>query len=162
MNAGAGLAVGDILLFLHADTRLPRDVVQQVRQTLRPARVAAGAFHLSIAGALSGLRAIERVANWRSRLLQMPYGDQGLFLSRDLFWELGGFPPIPIMEDFELVRRLKRRGRIALAHGSARTSNRRWQRLGALKTWLINQAIVAAYYAGVPPQRLVVWYRGKI
>ena len=82
-------------------------------------------------------------------------------MRRDLFWELGGFPPIPIMEDFELVRRLKRRGRIALAPGRALTSNRRWLRLGALKTWLINQAIIAAYYAGVPPQRLAAWYREK-
>ena len=161
MNAGAGLTAGDTLLFLHADTRLPRDVVQQVRQTLASARVAAGAFHLAIDGNGIGLRAIERVANWRSRLLQMPYGDQTLFMRRDLFWELGGFPPIPIMEDFELVRRLKRRGRIALAPGRARTSNRRWLRLGAVKTWLINQAIIAGYYAGVPPKRLAVWYREK-
>jgi uncharacterized protein len=162
MNAGAALAVGDILLFLHADTRLPGDFVKQVRQALSATSVAAGAFHLSIDGSLIGLRAIERVANWRSRLLQMPYGDQALFMPRDLFWELGGYPPIPIMEDFELVRRLKRQGRIALAPGRALTSNRRWQRLGALKTWLINQAIIAAYYKGVPPQRLAVWYRGKV
>ena len=161
MNAGAALAEGDILLFLHADTRLPGDFVKQVRQTMSAARVAAGAFRLAIDGSLIGLRAIERVANWRSRLLQMPYGDQALFMHRDLFWELGGFPPIPIMEDFELVRRLKRRGRIALAPGRALTSNRRWLRLGAVKTWLINQAIIAAYYAGVPPPRLAVWYREK-
>jgi len=161
MNAGAALAEGDILLFLHADTRLPGDFEQQVGQTLSAPRVSAGAFHLAIDGSLIGLRTIERVANWRSRLLQMPYGDQALFMRRDLFWELGGFPPIPIMEDFDLVRRLKRRGRIALAPGRAQTSNRRWRRLGAIKTWLINQAIIAAYYAGVPPHRLAVWYREK-
>jgi uncharacterized protein len=161
MNAGAAAASGDILLFLHADTRIPLDFERQVRETLAIARVAAGGFHLAIAGGGAGLRVMERVANWRSRLFQMPYGDQALFLHRDVFWKLGGFPPLAIMEDFELVRRLKRLGRIALAPGRALTSGRRWLRVGPLKTWLINQAIVAAYYAGVAPQRLAGWYRRK-
>lgn len=161
MNAGAAAAGGDILLFLHADTRLPVGFDEQIRQTLAPPRVVAGAFRLRIDASGKSLRVIERAANWRSRLLQMPYGDQALFMGRDLFWELGAFPPFPIMEDFELVRRLKRRGRIGLAPGCAETSGRRWLRLGALKTWLINQGVIGAYYAGVSPQRLAVWYRGK-
>jgi hypothetical protein len=161
MNAGAAAGGGDILLFLHADTRLPAGFDEQVRQTLARPRVAAGAFRLEINARGTSLRVIERAANWRSRVLQMPYGDQALFMRRDLFWELGAFPPIPIMEDFELVRRLKRRGRIALAPGCASTSGRRWLRLGAMKTWLINQCVIGAYFAGVSPQRLAVWYRGK-
>lgn len=161
MNAGAAAASADILVFLHADTRLPQDFQEQVWRTIAQAGVAAGAFHLQIDASGKGLRLIERVANWRSSLLQMPYGDQALFLRRDLFWELGAFPPIPIMEDFELVRRLKRRGRILLAPGKAMTSARRWLKLGALRTWLINQLVIAAYCAGVPPQRLAVWYQGK-
>jgi rSAM/selenodomain-associated transferase 2/rSAM/selenodomain-associated transferase 1 len=161
MNAGAAAADGGILLFLHADTRLPAGFDEQVRQTLARPRVAAGAFRLRINAHGNRLRVIERAANWRSRWLQMPYGDQALFMRMDLFWELGAFPPIPIMEDFELVRRLKRRGRMALASGCAETSARRWLRLGAVKTWLINQCVIAAYYAGVSPQRLAVWYGGK-
>jgi hypothetical protein len=161
MNAGAALAEGDILLFLHADTRIPTDFERQVREVLADPRIAAGAFHLAIDGHGSGLRAIERVANWRSRLLQMPYGDQSLFMHRDHFWKVGGFSPLPIMEDFELVRRLRRRGRITLAPGRALTSGRRWLRLGAVKTWLINQAIIAAYCGGLAPQRLAAWYQGK-
>jgi rSAM/selenodomain-associated transferase 2/rSAM/selenodomain-associated transferase 1 len=162
MNGGAVIASADILLFLHADTRLPRDFLEQVRRTMAQARVAAGAFHLQIDASGIGLRLIERVANWRSSLLQMPYGDQALFLRRDLFWELGAFPSIPIMEDFELVQRLKRRGRVVLAPGKVSTSARRWLKLGALRTWLINQLIIGAYCAGVAPHRLAAWYRGKI
>ena len=161
MNAGAAAAGGDLLLFLHADTRLPAGFETQVRQTLARPRVAAGAFRLKIDGNQRGLRTIEAVANWRSRVLQMPYGDQALFLRSYTFWESGAFPPIPIMEDFELVRRLKRRGRIALAPGCAETSARRWLRLGAVKTWLVNQCVIAAYCAGVSPKRLAAWYRGK-
>jgi rSAM/selenodomain-associated transferase 2 len=161
MNAGAAAAGGDILLFLHADTRLPVGFEEQIRQILARSRVAAGAFRLKIDGNQRGLEIMERVANWRSRFLQMPYGDQALFMRRSTFWELGAFPPIPIMEDFELVRRLKRRGRVALAPGCAETSARRWLRLGTVRTWLINQGIIGAYYAGVSPHRLAVWYRGK-
>ena len=161
MNAGAAASSGDLLLFLHADTRLPAGFEEQVRQTLAPPGVMAGAFRLKIDGDRISLGIIESVANLRSRFLQMPYGDQALFLRRSLFWELGAFPPIPIMEDFELVRRLKRRGRIALAPGCAETSARRWLRLGAVKTWLVNQCVISAYCAGVSPHRLAVWYRGK-
>ena len=161
MNAGAAVANADVLLFLHADTRLPHEFQEQVRRILAQARVAAGAFHLQIDAPGAGLRLIERVANWRSSWLQMPYGDQALFLRRDLFWKAGAFASIPIMEDFELVQRLKRRGRIVLAPGKASTSARRWLKLGALRTWLINQLVIGAYCAGVAPQRLAVWYRGK-
>lgn len=161
MNAGAALSGGAILIFLHADTRLPAVFEEQVRRTLARPRVVAGAFRLKIDGNQKGLGAIERIANWRSRFLQMPYGDQALFLRRNSFWELGAFTPIPIMEDFEFIRRLKRAGRIAVAPGYVRTSPRRWLLVGVAKTWLINQAIIAAYFMGVPPERLARWYQRK-
>ncbi len=161
MNAGAALAGGATLIFLHADTHLPEGFEKQVRQTLARPGVVAGAFRLKIDGNQKGLGAIERVANWRSRFLQMPYGDQALFLRRNTFWELGAFTPIPIMEDFEFIRRLKRTGRIAVAPGYVRTSPRRWLLVGVAKTWLINQAIIAAYFMGVPPERLATWYQRK-
>jgi len=161
MNAGAAAASGDVLLFLHADTRLPMKFQEAVRRTLAHPRVAAGAFRLQIDAAGKGLRIIERTANWRSRFLQMPYGDQALFLSRDVFWEAGAFTAIAIMEDYDLMRRLKRRGRIALAPGRAVTSARRWQRIGIIRTWLTNQRILVGYCLGVSPERLAAWYRPK-
>jgi rSAM/selenodomain-associated transferase 2/rSAM/selenodomain-associated transferase 1 len=161
MNAGAALAGGTTLIFLHADTRLPEGFENQIRQTLERPGVVAGAFRLKIEGSQHGLRTIERVANWRSGVLQMPYGDQALFLRRDAFWESGAFPPIPILEDFEFIRRLKRSGRIVMAPGQVRTSPRRWLHVGVVKTWLINQAIIAAYFMGLPTERLAAWYRKK-
>ena len=161
MNAGAAAAGGATLLFLHADTRLPKGFEEQVQRALARPAAAAGAFRLRIDGAGRGLRLVEGAANWRARLLQMPYGDQALFVKRDVFWEAGAFLPLPIMEDFEFVRRLKTRGRIILAPGSALTSARRWRRIGLLKTWLVNQRVIAGYCLGCAPERLAAWYRPK-
>ena len=161
MNAGAALATGDVLLFLHADTRLPPGFDALIRQALaQPGRVG-GAFELSIDAPSPGLRRIERLANWRSRRLQLPYGDQGIFMRADVFWGLGGFPDRAIMEDFEMVRRLGRRGKIAIIPRPVVTSARRWLALGIWRTTLINQLSIAAYYLGVPSSRIACWYRGK-
>ena len=159
MNAGAAEAGGTVLLFLHADTRLPENFAQPVLAAAAQPGFVAGAFSLGISSPKMGLRLIEKIANWRSRCLQLPYGDQALFVSRNLFHEIGGYPDYPIMEDFELIRRLKRKGKIFVLPHSVQTSPRRWLDLGILKTWLVNQLIVAAYYLGVSPRRLAHWYR---
>jgi rSAM/selenodomain-associated transferase 2 len=159
MNAGAEAARGDILLFLHADTRLAPGFVEQVRDTLSQPGVSAGAFRLSIDGRGVGLRIIEWLAHFRSRVLQMPYGDQGIFVRADMFSSVGGFPVLPIMEDFELVRRLKRKGRIKILPLAAITSPRRWEKLGVLRTTVINQAIIIGYLLGLSPHKLAEWYR---
>ncbi len=159
MNAGAALATGDVLLFLHADTRPPPDYPAIVRRVLDRPGSAAGAFRLGIDAPARSLRIIERGAAWRSRRFGLPYGDQGLFLRREVFWEEGAFPPLALFEDFAFLRRLRRRGRIALAPAAVATSARRWLRLGVVRTWLINQLLVAAFLAGVPPRRLAAWYR---
>ncbi|MDJ0707571.1 MAG: TIGR04283 family arsenosugar biosynthesis glycosyltransferase [Leptolyngbyaceae cyanobacterium MO_188.B28] len=158
MNVGAAAATGDILLFLHADTMLPQGFETMVRGLLRQTEVIAGAFALGINAELQGLRLIETMVNWRSRFLQTPYGDQAIFLTAPVFREMGGFQEMPLMEDFELVQRLKRRGKIAIAPAAVLTSGRRWEKIGVLKTTLINQFIVLAYYLGVSPTRLARWY----
>ena len=104
-------------------------------------------------------RLLERIVSLRCAVLSLPYGDQGLFIESGLFRELGGFPPLPIMEDFELVRRLRSQGRIMIPPAAIRTSPRRWLSLGVGRTTVINQSIVIAYLAGVPPHRLARWYR---
>ena len=160
MNAGAEVATGEILLFLHGDTQLPPGFDRLVRQHLVNPQTIAGAFELSIEGDLRGLKTIASVANWRSRHWQMPYGDQGLFMEAATFQRLGGFPELPLMEDFEFARRLKRQGRIAIVPAAVSVSGRRWQKLGVWRTTAINQAIALAYLLGFPPELLARWYWG--
>ena len=165
MNVGAKAATGEILLFLHADTFLPLGFETMVRSTLQPPLTGekpapiAGAFSLQIDNPLPSLRSIEWLVSWRSKWRQMPYGDQAIFLRAETFWELGGFREMPIMEDFELIRRLQRRGRIEILSAPVVTSARRWLQRGVWQTTLINQAIVIGYLVGVSPARLASWYR---
>ncbi|MCY7338128.1 MAG: TIGR04283 family arsenosugar biosynthesis glycosyltransferase [Chamaesiphon sp.] len=167
MNVGAKAATGEILLFLHADTFLPLGFETMVRSTLQPplkgqkSAPVAGAFSLQIDDPLPSLRSIEWLVAWRSKWRQMPYGDQAIFLRAETFWELGGFREMPIMEDFELIRRLQRRGRIEILSAPVVTSARRWLQRGVWQTTLINQAIVIGYLVGVSPARLASWYRRK-
>ena len=159
LNCGAAAATGDLLLFLHADTRLPAGFDQAIRQTLDQPGVVAGSFRLAIDGPNGGLRWVEWGVNLRSRLCQMPYGDQGIFLSTEVFDKMGGFPDLPMMEDFELVRRLRQVGRVAIAPRAVVTSDRRWRTLGILRTTLANQVMIAGYLLGVDPKQLARWYR---
>jgi rSAM/selenodomain-associated transferase 2/rSAM/selenodomain-associated transferase 1 len=160
MNAGAAAASGGSLLFLHADTLLPPRWNEVVDLTLRRPDVVAGAFRFRIAGNFRGKSFVEWTTHLRSSVLQRPYGDQGLFLRRALFEEMGGFAELPLMEDYEFTRRLRRRGRIVTVNEAALTSGRRWASLGVFRTTLRNQWMLVGYHLGVPPQKLAARYRG--
>jgi rSAM/selenodomain-associated transferase 2 len=160
MNTGAANATGNSLIFVHADTVLPADWPQVVSGILRGPAVAAGAFRFRVADDFGGKWIVEATTNLRSRWFQLPYGDQALFLQRSLFEELGGFADLPILEDYELVRRLRARGRVITASESALTSGRRWKRLGSFRTTLTNQLVINGYHLGVCPRRLAAFYRG--
>jgi hypothetical protein len=159
MNAVAAAASGEALVFLHADTLLPDGWTNLVREIAERRGIVGGAFEFKLDETLPWSRIIEKLAHARSRILQMPYGDQAIFLKADLLRKMGGFPEIPIMEDFEFVRRLRAEGDISLAPVPATTSARRWKRLGVLKTTLINQIVILAYFAGVPPDSIARLYR---
>jgi len=155
MNAGARIASGNLLLFLHADTRLPPGYAETVRAALSLPGIAAGAFEFRLDATSPSLRFIERVANWRSRRLQLPYGDQAIFLRSSQFHAAGGFPETTIMEDYEFIMGLKKFGRIYTAPYPATTSARRWEKLGVWQATLLNEAVVVAYYLGVSPFGLI-------
>jgi rSAM/selenodomain-associated transferase 2 len=159
MNAGARAAEGTVLLFLHADTRLPPGFEHHVREVLDRQDTVAGAFSLGIDGPFPGLRVIEGLANFRSVCMGMPYGDQAIFISAARFHGAGGFPEIPIMEDFAFMQRLRREGRIGIARASVTTSARRYDEFGFWRTTLLNQIMIIGYRVGVSPARLARWYR---
>ena len=159
MNAGAAGATGDVLLFLHADTCLPPGFEGHIHHILENPGVVAGAFELVIDSPIHSLRIVERVANWRARLLQAPYGDQAIFVPVARFREIGGYLPLPIMEDFAFVRQLRKKGRIAILPVPVVTSPRRWLNVGVWKTLVVNQLIITGYWLGIPPEKLARWYK---
>lgn len=159
MNAGAARATGNVFLFLHADTLLPNDWTRIVQETLGQPGVVAGSFGFRVAEQFAGWRLVECTTNLRSRWFQNPYGDQTQFLRRALFEELGGFADLPIMEDYELNQRLRKRGRVATSSAAAITSGRRWKKLGVVRTTLINKLIITGYHFGVSPHKLARFYR---
>ncbi len=159
-NLGARAASRDILLFLHCDTRLPEAFAVHVHAVLDRPKTAAGAFRLKINGPGAGLRLIEWGVGLRSRMLQMVYGDQAIFVRREIFHQAGGFANQTILEDLDLIRRLRRLGRIRLAPAAVATSARRWQRLGIIRTTMLNQVMLAGYLARVNPEKLARLYDG--
>lgn len=159
-NAGAREAKGDALLFLHADTTLPQGAFTLIRQTLADPSVAGGAFSLRYAEPSSGLRFIATAANLRSGLTRAPYGDQAIFVRRELFEGFGGFRDWPLMEDLEFMTRLRRAGlRIRILAMPVRTSGRRQLREGLLRCTLRNLVLRLMFHLGVRTEVLAGLYR---
>ena len=159
MNMGAAAASGDILLFLHADTILPAGWGGHIREALRDEEVAGGAFSFLLPNSSIPFTFISLMVNLRSRLLKLPYGDQALFVRRGLFDKLGGFREIPIMEDVELVKGMRRLGRLEILDLPVITSSRRWEKEGWIRTTFRNLSLLFLYHLGVSPERLYRFYR---
>jgi rSAM/selenodomain-associated transferase 2 len=162
MNAGAAVAKAEVLLFLHADTKLPKGwpmALDRVFDTTGSS-VRAGAFSLSVDSPRISLAVVAWFANLRSRTERVPYGDQAPFMDAALFRELGGFAPIPIMEDVDLFRRLKRLGEpVTILKERVLTSPRRWDKDGVVRRTLGNWRLRLRYALGAAPEDLARSYR---
>ena len=162
MNRGAAAARGDILLFLHADTLLPSGALDLIQEALERPDIAAGAFRLSFDSPHFWLRATAFMASLRTRLTRVPFGDQAIFIRGDIFRALGGYCNIPLMEDVDLMKRLrKRRYKIIILPEKITTSSRKWFRDGVYYTTLRNWTIQVLFALGVPPEKLVRYYYEK-
>lgn len=154
MNAGAAAAAGEVLLFLHADTRLPAGADRAIREALRDPAVVGGRFDVRLDSPRRLLWVVGGMMNLRSRLTGIATGDQALFVRRAVFEGLGGYADIPLMEDVEFTRRLKRWGAVAALRAQVTTSARKWEREGVLRTILLMWSLRLLYWLGVSPGRL--------
>jgi rSAM/selenodomain-associated transferase 2 len=159
MNAGAAAASGHWLLFLHADSVLPSEWLSALPAAGSP--VVGGWFRFALDDPAWQARWLERAVAWRVRLLRLPYGDQGYFVTLELFHALGGFDDIPLMEDVAFVRRLVRAGPVIELPLPLVTSARRWRADGWVRRSARNLLLVSLYFAGVRPARLAGWYDRK-
>jgi rSAM/selenodomain-associated transferase 2 len=159
MNAGAAAAGGEVLLFLHADTRLPSGAVEAVLNGLQQGGRGWGFFAVRLSGAHPALRVVERMMGMRSRLTAIATGDQAIFVRRDWFQRVGGFPAQPLMEDVALSARLRQLGPPLSLRQRVTTSSRRWETRGIARTVLLMWRLRLAYWRGVDPERLAERYR---
>jgi rSAM/selenodomain-associated transferase 2 len=160
MNSGATLASGDVLLFLHADTLLPKDALAMITSTMSVGRFVAGAFDLGIDTGRRIFRITEKYVFLRTRLTRIPFGDQAIFMRREYFEKIGGYQDIPLMEDVEIMRRIRKRGdRICIIPAKVLTSPRRWEREGIFSSTFRNWSLQMLYALGVPPEQLQKYYQ---
>ena len=158
MNAGAREARGEVLLFLHADTRLPARFPQLLDRALNDPRVVGGRFDVRLDADGWPFRMVEAMMNLRSRLTKISTGDQAIFVRRQVFQEVGGYPDLALMEDVEFSRKLKRAGKVACLRERVVTSARRWQREGVFRTIVRMWALRLCHFLGVPAERLRAFY----
>jgi rSAM/selenodomain-associated transferase 2 len=158
MNAGARASRGDVVLFLHADTMLPERAGDAIRAALADPGVVGGRFDVRLDSRRPLLAVVAWMMNQRSRLTGLATGDQGIFVRRSVLDALGGYADIPLMEDIELSRRLKRCGRVAALRLRVTTSARKWEREGVVRTIVLMWTLRLLYALGVAPARLHRWY----
>ncbi len=160
MNAGAAVANGDLLWFVHADTLIPTDTDVLMQNALDKSAKAWGRFDIRLSVDTAALRIIAQLMNWRSRLSGVATGDQGIFMHRDTFVQVGGFTDIPLMEDIEICKRLKKAaGRPLCLSQKLTTSSRRWEKHGILPTIILMWRLRLAYWLGADPVNLARQYR---
>ena len=159
MNEGARNAEGEILLFLHADAHITHGGLGKIAPAVIGIPAVGGAFQLGIDSGNFFLRTILLFANLRTRITKIPYGDQGIFITKSTFQKIGGFPDIPIMEDVELAKKMKKEGKIALLKEMVFTSPRRWEQEGIIWTTLKNRGLMMAYLLGISPKQIARWRR---
>jgi rSAM/selenodomain-associated transferase 2 len=158
MNEGVKASRGEILLFLHADTELPATAREMIERALAIPGTVGGRFDVRFASPSPWARIVSALMNWRSRLSGIATGDQAIFVRREVFDRLGGFPDIPLMEDVEFSRRLKAAGRMVALRQTVTTSFRRWERQGPMRTILLMWTLRLLYWLGISPWRLSAWY----
>jgi rSAM/selenodomain-associated transferase 2 len=160
MNAGGSAARGEVLIFLHADTELPVHALERIHALMEQGGCVGGAFDLGIKSNEFTFRVIGKLASWRSRLNRIPFGDQAIFIRRDYFNEIGGYKEIPVMEDVELMKRIKKSGgKIRIFHERVMTSPRRWEQEGVIYCTLRNWTLQVLYFLGVSPHKLAAFYK---
>ena len=158
MNRGASSATGDALLFLHADCALEDKSLAEIGHWLKNPNVSAGCFRMFVPGRNPLYRGIGACASARARLFGIVYGDQGLFLRREMFVKAGGFPQLRLMEDVYLSLRLRKMGRVVVARRRITASPRRWQEVGVVRQTLRNWALTALAACGTHPDQLARYY----
>ncbi len=162
MNMGASVATGEILIFLHADTELPAGALRKIASVMGQDKYVGGAFELGIKSEKFTHRSWVRLASIRCRLTRIPYGDQAIFIRRDYFMRIGAYREIPLMEDVELMRRIKRFGdKICILPDRVMTSARRWEEEGFLYVSLRNTTLLTLYILGVSPEKLAPFYKSE-
>jgi rSAM/selenodomain-associated transferase 2 len=158
MNAGASQAKGEVLLFLHADTTLEQGWAKGIMTAMKDASVVGGAFTFCVDNPLPKFRSVEAWVRMRCAVFSLPYGDQGIFIRKTAFEKLGGYSDIPLMEDVDILGKMKKHGTITILDKRAVTSGRRWAEKGIIRTAAINQATMMLYRLGVSPERLARFY----
>jgi len=158
MNVGADEATGDILLFLHADSRIEPESYRKMQQCMQNPKWIGGAFTLCIESGKWSLKLIALLANIRSKYFGLAYGDQGFFVRKEVFKDMNGFSPLPICEDLDFYHRLRKKGPVILLKEKAHTSPRRWIKEGILFTTARNTLIAVLFGLGFPPHILTKWY----
>lgn len=160
MNAGASMAKGEILIFLHADTELPIHALKKINSLIERKEYVGGAFDLGIKSDKFIFKVIGTLSSLRSRLNRIPFGDQAIFIRKEYFNKIGGYKEIPLMEDVELLRRIKKSGnKIWIFYDRVMTSPRRWEKEGIIYCTLRNWSLQTLYFLGISPHKLAIFYK---